>query len=192
VSDYGKYTDERLAALLQQGDKEAFTAIYERYWKPLWAFAANAMHTEEDARDLVQEVFGAIWEKHAGIHIHTSLKAFLYKTTLRKAIQQVDKARNANAFREGLQRQLESRDAHAGSPTERRLAEQELVERFERIVADMPPKMQEAFTASRLEEKSYQEIADGMGISRESVKTHIKHALKTLRKGLNTLFLTIF
>lgn len=192
MADYSNYSDKRLSSLLATGDKRAFTTIYDRYWHPLWVFAVKSLRKEEDAKDLVQDVFSIIWEKHTNIRIHTSLKAFLYKTTLHALIKRLEKVKHTRLFHDRLQLHIAQDNALLDSPIEQRIAEAELIARFEEVVAGMPPKMKTAFMASRSEEMSYQEIADQMGISRESVRTHIKHALKTLRKQLNSMLLPFF
>lgn len=192
MASYNDYSDEQLSSMLEAGNKLAFTTIYNRYWHPLWVFAVKSLRTEEDAKDLVQDVFSTIWEKHTNIRIHTSLKAFLYKTMLHLLIKQVKKTKNAQRFYEQLQAHFDQYSDWQQSPTEQHLAETELIARFEEVVAGMPPKMKAAFMASRSEELNYQEIANQMGISRESVRTHIKHALKLLRKQLNSIVATFF
>src|SRR3954451_5022439 len=71
--------DDRLVALVRAGNDGAFEVILERYERRLVVFCKNMVRSEEDARDLVQEVFAnahrAMLRDERDIHV----KAWLYK-----------------------------------------------------------------------------------------------------------------
>ncbi len=183
-----RQTDEQLFTQLKdEGSTRAYTMLYNRYWGPLWNFARNAIREEDDAKDLVQEVFAALWEKREQIHIHTSFKSFLYKAVLNKTISMARLAKKAGAFFSIAGEELEAASRAGTNTTEEKLYEAELIAYFEQTLRRMPDRMREAFEASRFEELTYAEIGEKMNISSESVKSHIKSALKTLRKGLTTI-----
>ena len=50
------------------------------------------------------------------------------------------------------------------------------------IISSLSPECQEVFILSRFEEKTYPEIAQHLGISINTVKYHMKQALKRLRQ----------
>ena len=57
MNRYTDFSDEQLAALLKEDDKQAFSELYNRYWPMLWRFAANSMKSSDDAKDIIQDVF---------------------------------------------------------------------------------------------------------------------------------------
>jgi len=59
-------------------------------------------------------------------------------------------------------------------------------------MSELPIRMREVFEASRSEGLSYDEISKKLGVSKETVRSQIKNALKILRKRLNLLMFTFF
>ena len=62
---------------MKDGDENAFTEIYYRYWKLLFSVAGNKLENLTDAEEAVQDVFADLWKRRLDINITHSLKAFL-------------------------------------------------------------------------------------------------------------------
>ncbi len=71
------HTDETLLSLVADGDKDAFTMLYRRYWESLFTSAARALRSKTDAADLVQDIFLSIWNRRNDLRITGSLAAYL-------------------------------------------------------------------------------------------------------------------
>jgi|SRR5690606_5714314 len=180
MGDFNRHTDDVLIALLRDGDQQAFKALYERYWTPLWSYARNAMVDPDDAEDIVQELFMTLWEKRVSLQINTSLKAYLYRATLNKVIDRIDRSRYRSSYLEDLKYTYD----HGNYTTESSLFEKELAQRFEACIGKMPPKMRTIFTLSRLHMMTHQQISDYLKISRDNVNRQIKNALILLKRSL--------
>src|SRR5688572_6945559 len=76
--NYSKYYDEQLLRLLTENDENAFSEIYNRYWKPLYISVQNILHNTDPAQDAVQEVFISLWQRRHTVQIE-SLKAYLFQ-----------------------------------------------------------------------------------------------------------------
>lgn len=177
---YTTKTDDVLLMQVRKDDQQAFKALYDRYWTPLWSYARNAMEDPDDAEDIVQELFVSIWEKRADLQIHTSLRAYLYRAVLNKVIDRIDRSKHRDTYLENLKHTY---DAQAYT-TDSLLLTKELTERVETCVDKMPPKMRTIFSLSRFEHMSHQQISEYLGISRENVNRQIKNALILLKKNL--------
>jgi len=180
MDDFSKHTDEVLLALIRDDDQQAFKALYDRYWTPLWSYARNAMADSDDAEDIVQELFMALWEKRGSLQINTSLKAYLFRATLNKVIDRIDRSKYRLSYLEDLKYTYD----RGNYTTDGRLFERELEQRFEACVDQMPPKMRTIFTLSRLQMMTHQQISDSLKISRDNVNRQIKNALILLKKSL--------
>jgi len=55
--------DERLIEKVAQGDRAAFSLLYDRFSTPLYSLALKMLANEAEAQDLLQEVFLSIWNK---------------------------------------------------------------------------------------------------------------------------------
>lgn len=67
--------------LLKKRDKEAFSMIYQKYHRYLYALALKYLKNPEAAEDAVQHVFVKLWESTAKINIEINLKNYLYTMT---------------------------------------------------------------------------------------------------------------
>ena len=61
MSKYAAHTDAALLPLLQEGDREAYTEIYNRYHGLLYVFAYNRLKNREEAKDIIHELFLKLW-----------------------------------------------------------------------------------------------------------------------------------
>ena len=83
---HSAYTDHELFALLQNDDSAAYQAIYDRHWQPLYRHARKMLQNDEEARDVVQDIFVALWDKRYNLELTTSLSAYLYASTRNKIL----------------------------------------------------------------------------------------------------------
>ncbi len=71
-------TEEKLLQKLQQGNARAFTAIYEKYSKPLFLKILRMVNDEEIAKEILQDLFMKIWETRLMIDTSRSFRSYLY------------------------------------------------------------------------------------------------------------------
>jgi len=189
MSNFSKHSDDDvLLALIRDDDRHAFKVLYERYWAPLWSYARNAMSNPDDAEDIVQELFTTLWEKRASLNITSSLKAYLFRATLNKVIDRIDRSKHQSTYLDDLKRTYD----HGNCTTDGMLFEKELIHRFEACMNKMPPKMRIIFSLSRLEQMTHQQISDYLKISRNNVNRQIKNALIILKRSLLSIAIILY
>jgi RNA polymerase sigma-70 factor, ECF subfamily len=71
-------SNENLIKLLKKGDMIAFDTIYGKYCQRLYVFVIRYIKQEEDAKEIVQEVFIKIWESRKKIDIYSSFDSFIF------------------------------------------------------------------------------------------------------------------
>lgn len=188
IGVYKKYNDTELINLLRRGDERAFTEIYDRYSSLLYIFAYKKLCSEEDAKDVVQEIFISLWNRHAVFFLESSLSSYLYKAVNNRAlnlfVHRKYQAEYINSFEEYLLTRQPVAD-HL-------LQEKELSAIIEREIAALPEKMREVFELSRKEYLSHKEIAVRLGISELTVRTQVKKALRILRPRLGLLVYLVY
>jgi RNA polymerase sigma-70 factor (ECF subfamily) len=174
-------TDEQLLGKMAEGDREAFTFLYRRYWEGLFVTAAKTLRGKDEAADVVQDVFLSLWNRRKELNIQGSIAAYLHTCVRYKCINYIEK----NITRRDyllLLTEVEINNFPASA--ESNLVLKEMQETISKTVSKMPPKMQEVYKLSRQEHLSYKEIAEYMSISVETVKKHIQHALNLIRTDL--------
>lgn len=174
-----EYTDEELIALLATNEESAIDLVFRKYYAFLCRSVYRIIPDTQITEDLAQEVFYELWRKRAKLNITTSLRAYLKRAALNKALnyirdQKID-FRNAPAKEE-----LTSKAASV----EQELAAANLQQEIDQAIDSLPEKCRLVFVLSRYEEMSYQQIADHLEISIKTVENQISKALKSLRKAL--------
>ncbi|MDF2188552.1 RNA polymerase sigma-70 factor [Paraflavitalea sp. CAU 1676] len=175
------HTDDELLKLMHNDDQQAFTLIYRRHWEKLFVTAAKALRNGSDARDVVQDVFLSLWSRRQSLHIESSLTAYLETSVRYKAIHYIEKNITRRDYLAFLSDVIE--DQFPPSP-EIQLQVKQVQEAIRDTISRMPPKMREAYQLSRQEHLSHKEIAEKLGISSETVKKHIQHALQMIKTSL--------
>ncbi len=174
-------TDQELLQQMADDNRRAFTMLYRRYWEDLFITAAKALRGKGEAADVVQDVFLSLWNRRNELNIQGSLAAYLHTSVRYKCIHYIEK----NITRRDYLLQLsEVEVSNSSENAEVNLQLKEMQQTVSNTVAKMPAKMQEVYKLSRQEHLSYKEISERMGISVETVKKHIQHALHLIRTNL--------
>ena len=174
-----EYTDEELLALLPTDGESAIDLIFRKYYSFLCKSIYRIIPDTQITEDLAQEVFYEVWRKREHLKINTSLKAYLKRAALNKALnyirdQKID-FRNAPAKEELISKQ---------DSIVQELAADNLQQQIDQAIDSLPERCRLVFVLSRFEEMSYQQIADQLGISIKTVENQISKALKSLRVAL--------
>ena len=175
--DYKALSDSKLAVLFEQQDRKAFEEIYRRYWHPLFLHAYHILDDEDEAQDIIQDLFVAFWNKSFTDRIHTSLKSYLYVTVRNKVLNHIRKNKINTNFIQFLGTKLTEKDFNTVQDIELK----ELTILIDREIDLLPPRMKQVFEMSRKEFLSHKEIAERLGTSEETVKKQITNSLKLLR-----------
>jgi len=177
MTEYKALSDSELALLFQQQDRKAFEEIYRRYWHPLFLHAYHILDDEDEAQDIIQDLFIAFWNKSFADHIHTSLKSYLYVTVRNKVLNHIRKNKINATFIQLLSTKLTEKDFDTVHDIELK----ELTILIDREIDLLPPRMRQVFEMSRKEFLTHKEIAERLGTSEETVKKQITNSLKLLR-----------
>lgn len=166
--------------LLQQGDAQAFSILFERYWERLTDYAYKRLQLREEAEEVVQELFINLYERRQELDIHTSLEAYLH-TAVRNRVYSRFRTwmRQQKAF---LVANLE--DVDYALPPADTAAYKDLETHMGKALQKLPEKCRAAFLLSREQGHSYKEIAQQLGISVNTLEKHIGKALRILRLEL--------
>src|SRR3546814_20584259 len=77
--------DNELFSRIQESDHDAFNQLFLKFYKPLLLFS-NFMVEDEEAKDLIADLFLDLWEKRESLSIHSSVSAYLHTALKNKAI----------------------------------------------------------------------------------------------------------
>ncbi len=182
---YHSLSDIELSDLLWSGDSMAFTEVFNRYWDKMFLHALKMLEDEDEAKDLVQELFVSLWTKiKAGeLHLQTNLSGYLYITTRNKVLNKIRQKKTRTAFEDALALYI---DLNQFSVIEK-INEKELAVALDAEIQNLPPKMREIFELSRKKHLSHKEIGLELNISDHTVKKQISNAIKIIRIKLGSI-----
>ncbi len=181
---YKSLSDNELFELLKVGDHNAFAEIYDRYFTLLYLHASSRLGSEEDAKDIVQTLFTTLWLKREDIFIKIKLSSYLYRAVRNRVLDVIARKRLETDYFSTLPQTIDL----VTCETDYHVREQQLAEIIEEEIKTMPSRMREVFELSRKENLSHKEIASKLDLSEETVRSHIKKALKKLRNKLGLVF----
>src|SRR5262245_44010367 len=160
---------------IRAGHRDAFEALYRAYWERLYAFAFRYVRSQQDAEDVVQEVFVRIWRGRADWVPPGAVRNYLYLAVRNAAFDCLHRAAVARRWR--------GKTAHlvTVAAIQPDLEAAELGAAVERALADLPPKRSAVCKLRLIEGLSYAQIADRLGICEKTVETQLARGLKFLR-----------
>ncbi|MBX9108415.1 RNA polymerase sigma factor [Parabacteroides johnsonii] len=182
------FSDEYLLALLGKGDEQAFTIIYQRYHKLLYVVAYKYLKNDCSAKDSVQQIFYRLWESRSVLIINMNLRNYLYtmlKNHLLNEIRNNYMAMEKNY--ELAQEKVEYEDDLLDN-----IEKKEIEEQLYQAINGLPEQKKQVCLYKLRGNLSNLEIANKMGISVPTVKTHYAQAVKMLREHFNKLLFMIY
>ncbi|MBM3404592.1 MAG: RNA polymerase sigma-70 factor [Bacteroidetes bacterium] len=169
-------------------DKHAFKLLFKREFGNMCFLAQRYVQDAEEAREIVQDAFLALWEKRITIDPSKNPGAYLATIVRNKSLNWI---RDHGKFHQQMlnieQTRIEKASAQ-GDP----LITSEISHRIETALAELPEKCREVFLLNRHDQMKYQEIADHLNISVKTVETQMSKALQHFRQRLSEFMPVIF
>lgn len=171
-------------------DQKAFSVVVHRYNVRLYKIVYGRVRMEDDAKDIIQEIFISLWNNRQQIQSGAGLYPYLSKSVFYAVIDwQLLHKKNISRYHLLLEK-----DEPSVFPVENQVIANELRQEMMEEIEKMPDTTKTVFHMSRIEQKSVKEIAIKLQLSEQTVKNNISIALKQLRKRMvsNNLSLLLF
>lgn len=182
----GEYSDQEILKLLQDNSDKAIDILFRQYYGFLCHAVYKIIPDTTLVEDIAQDVFYELWRKRSRLSIKTSLKAYLRRAAMNKALNFI-RDQKIKFDDEEKQAPLESKIPSINQ----KLEAAELQQLIDKVIDDLPERCRIVFVLSRFEELSYSEIAKQLDISSKTVENQISKALKILRVRLGD-YLNLF
>ncbi|MBN8820452.1 MULTISPECIES: RNA polymerase sigma-70 factor [unclassified Spirosoma] len=164
---------------IRAGDEAAFAELFYQYYPVLCVFALRYLNDQDQAKDVVQEIFVRLYDQRDRIPLHTSLKAYLYKAVQNTCLTHLKQAQVYQLHQQHLRQLTPQTD-----PTEP-ILQLELEHLIWQAVQRLPQQCGRIFQMNRFEGKKNNQIAQELGLSIRTVETQISKALALLREALS-------
>ena len=159
--------------------------IFRRYYRPLCLYALHYLRSTEDAEDVVRDCLTDFLERSLLAERPENVKSYLYIMVRNRCLDtlrrdsHIDRSLSAEEFDESI--------------AESEYEEASFIEaRMWTAIDSLPERCREVFLMSKRDGLKYEEIADELGISVNTVRNQISKALKTLKEGCHRVYMFFF
>lgn len=179
---------------LKSGNNQAYKYIYDHHYVLLCKIAYEFLKDDFLAESIVDDIIFHLWEKRNTLEITTSLRSYLVQAVRNRCINYLNLEREKREVRFSV---IDQQNEWINSvfPSDdyplARLLENELEQEIRNAINRLPEECKVVFKKSRFEEKRYEQIAEELGISVNTIKYHIKNAISRLSADLSKYLLLL-
>lgn len=174
------FDEKEWLLLLKQGNEQAFEKIYNLYSSRLFGNIYRMVKSESATKEILQDVFLKIWSNRAGIDPEKSFRSYLFRIAENNVYDFFRKAKRDKNMQARLFAAATEQYVHI----EEMMFKKENALILEKAINSLSPQRQQVFRLCKLEDKSYNEVSQLLGISVSTISDHIVKANKAIREYL--------
>ena len=178
------FNENELLAKVAEGDHRAFGVLFEQRQQLIFNIAYKLTKSRTCSREIVQDVFLKVWNKRQELQSLDNFGAYINRMARNQSIDALRLlAREALRTVQLQEEQLEKGDSH----TEDTLQYQETDRVVRLALESLSPQQRKVYELCHEQGLKYEEAARELGLSRGTVHSHMKQALKNIREYLKQL-----
>ncbi len=174
---------------LRRDDSEAMKRLFDLYYVLLCGYAKRYVFDTASAEEIVSDVMYKIWQNRHAPYRADTFREYMFTATRNTALNYLKQKQNQRIHVDTWAEQLRY-ELIDETPLDM-LVLSELQSNFDGLMDTLPEQCRKAYRLSRVEGLTYEEIAEELNISINTVKHHIKTALQKLRIGLSDFLIWI-
>ncbi|MCG6187991.1 RNA polymerase sigma factor [Maribellus maritimus] len=178
MNQINNINDSELCERIKRGEKDAYRKLFEKYAPKIYHFSFTYLKNNDDAEELVQNVFIKIWEKRTTLDSTQNLKSFIFKIAVNTIYDLIRRKNIEHAFEDYARLNYETKENN----TWHSVIFEEMKQHLHKLVAQLPEQQQKIFQLSKLEGLTNDEIAKTLNLSKRTVENHLYRALAFLKK----------
>jgi RNA polymerase sigma factor (sigma-70 family) len=177
-------SDERLVALIRRGHHGAFEALVQRYQPRLLAFCRHMLGSQEDAEDVLQEVFAASFNAICADDRPINARPWLYRIARNRCLNHLRRPQPAG------QDSMDVFEREGGISTADTVHKRDEFRHIVSDVQELPETQRTALLLREIDALSYDQIAEAMDTTVPSVKSLLVRARVALAEASEARLLT--
>ena len=178
-----KFNQEKILFELANDNKLALEEIFNYYYPRLYNFSKAFLKLENGIDDILQEVFLKIWKNRKNIKTSQTFNSYIFTITQNLLLNELRSRLNSQKVRGEILKASVAKEYLYFEKVEYN----ELKEKVEEFMNDLPPRQKEIFQLSRIEGLSHKEIAEKFNITTKTVEYHIGQSISFLKKRLKSV-----
>jgi RNA polymerase sigma-70 factor (ECF subfamily) len=187
-------TETDLIRAAQRGEADAFEQLVRTYDHSVLRMALNLLHSEEDARDVYQEVFLRVYRNLPKFRFDCAFSTWLYRIVANLCLDQIRKRKVRREDAPPLDREGAEVDRLQFIPEERadvdpqrRLMSAEVNQRVQDVLETLTPRERIVFEMRHFQGMRLRSIGESLGVTEEAAKNCLFRATQKMRASLGDL-----
>ncbi|MET0132150.1 MAG: RNA polymerase sigma factor [Kibdelosporangium sp.] len=168
--DSGQSDDATLVARSRDGDMRSYEALVRRYQGPMYRLALRMLGSRSDAEDTVQEVFLTVWRRLAQLQYDAAFVGWLYRTTTNRCLNVI------RTRRRQVDAELDERESAPRTRPEHATEVSEQMNALGNALGGLTPQQRACWLLREVHDRSYDEIAQTIGVTTQAVRGRIARA----------------
>ena len=168
--------EQELVRRMGEGDQRAFNEVFSLLYQRITYMVVRLVGDEDDAKDILAEVFIKLWDKRTDFPSLSAMKAFLYVSARNRALDHLKSKKRREASKHSYTYWMDHPEEVSTL-----VMSAELVARLEREIQALPAKCREIVQLAYYQGLSSEQIAQHLGISLQTVWNQKTTAMKKLR-----------
>ncbi|MEP7374563.1 MAG: sigma-70 family RNA polymerase sigma factor [Chitinophagaceae bacterium] len=181
LSDTSLYSETKLLVQVSGGDEKAFRIIFDRYRKKIYSYTFHLTESMQSADDTVQEVFIKVWLERKNLPDISNFNAWIHtlaRHTVFNTLKKLAREKENNA-------RLQTQATPLQQTADTILLDKENQRMLGLALEQLTPQQLQVYRLSREAGLTQEQIATQLGISLNTVKSHMVSALHTIREYLD-------
>ncbi len=167
-------------ARLKNGDRDSFRVVYNLHVDALYSFVLRFVKSPPLADDIVQESFIRIWVNRESIDPSGSFKGYLYKIARNLVLNLLARTRHEN----NILTEVLISSAKLSNRTEEEVYFNETSQVLKEGISKLPPQQKKVIELCKYQGLTYDQVADELQISSNTINAHMVSALRFLKRYL--------
>lgn len=182
-------SDRELIQEFRKGDQDSFEELVSRYSNKVFSLATRLTRNNEDAEEVLQDVFTTVHRKIASFEGKSSFSSWLYRVTVNAAFMKLRKRRQDQSVSlEDIVQQSQTVSA-LRSPESAFVDSQsirnEMLEALEQAIRKLPDDYRPVFILRDVDGLTSREVSRILDLSVPAVKSRLHRSRLMLRRRLN-------
>jgi len=171
--------DKHLVCKLHDDDIGAFDALYKKYHQAIYRNIYKLTKNNDASRDILQDVFVALWEKRLEVKPEQSVSGWLFVISFNRSVSYLRQSLKETT----LLNTMPFAEAEGDIDHLRVVDEQYYL--LNEAINQLSPQKKKVFTLCKLEGRTYEEAAEKLNISKHTVKEYLGHAVASVKNHIS-------
>lgn len=182
------HNESALLNLVSEGDELAFRVIYDHYSDKLFNYTLKITDSEELSEEIVMDAFLKIWCNREELNKINHFDSYLFRIVRNQALSEIKR----RAHEASIIAKLSLSNSEYQDCTQNTVTYNEYDRLLSQAINQLPPQQKLVYSMSRDEGLKYDEIANQLNLSKNTVKAHLKKALSALRVVIANYMVLVF